>query len=1170
MKLLQLSVLSFLMFRGTLELTVTNTISNSGPRLGETITLNCNIVNGIASSVIWYKGSDSNTKEIYMSHNCLVVEEEYKARLTNVKCDTNEYIFQLSNVEISDSGNWTCEANGEEATTLELDVLVPPLTPAVTNPSPIKVGDTANFTCNAENENVTKPVTYTWTKNGTTVSRSGTKEPGALLFSPVKKADAGKYVCVAKNDAGSKASTVQDFVVYFPPLTPAVKNPSPIKVGDTAKFTCNAENENVTKPVTYTWTKNGTTVSPGTTEPGALLFSPVKKADEGKYVCVAKNDAGSKTSTEEDFVVYFPPLTPAVTNPSPIKVGDTANFTCNAENENVTKPVTYTWTKNGTTVSRSGTKEPGTLLFSPVKKADAGKYVCVAKNDAGSKASTVQDFVVYYSPRIDPEAKMKYDVEGEIGKEASFELFIIAKPTPATTGYIWSKADIKLSNSLSKYEITSGSTSSKLSIKNVTSSDYDNYTCSVQTSGFQAMVFKFKLLKPGTRQFKVTNTISDLHPRLGETIMLNCNIVHGNANGVAWYKDKQFVEKVIYLSHNCFVIAEEYKSRLTNVKCNSNDYNFQLSNVDISDSGDWRCVADREEATTLRLDVLVPPLTPAVKNPSPIKVGDTAKFTCNAENENVTKPVTYTWTKNGTTVSPGTKEPGALLFSPVKKADEGKYVCVAKNDAGSKASTEEDFVVYFPLNVQVKINKMTVNEHGFVRFECATSGDNPWVIERYQWLWLKIGSPAEQVIQDTATSTQNGKFLEFTRIPYDRSGTYTCKAWILGRMEQESAFLNVQYSPRIDPEAKMKYDVVGEIGKDASFELFTIANPVPDTSGYVWSKDDNVPRKFSSGYKLISWPKTYSKLIIKNVTSSDYENYTCSVKTSGFQAKVFTFRLLKPEKPEASLIGVNRIAVVAIVCSLAGAGIIAITVVIMAVVLWQRDLLRLGKRHSHRPANNTVDYDDTRVEFTTAGIRPVHTYANIETDHVNDVFDPVRWRGQNPTQPVPTGHHVPVHRVHENEPTDSDDDVCAYDYATWQQGVLGQSPVPEPQQSQMECGSSDDEYGEYILSDPMSRQEGQEPEGTYNELPILAEDEHMELRILVEGQPHRSTAESSSSQANGANGRTPIRSNVAQELTPSRSNDDMANEQGSPYAHLDPVAPVTPGDYLDFRQLGSE
>ncbi|XP_064650927.1 hemicentin-1-like [Lineus longissimus] len=454
-----------------------------------------------------------------------------------------------------------------------------------------------------------------------------------------------------------------------------------------------------------------------------------------------------------------------------------------------------------------------------------------------------------------------------------------------------------------------------------------------------------------------------------------------------------------------------------------------------------------------RLNGQFPPLTPAVKNPSPIKVGDTAKFTCNAENKNVTKPVTYTWTKNGTNVSPGTTEPGALLFSPVKKADEGKYVCVAKNDAGSKASTEEDIVVYFPLNVQVKISKTTVNEHEFMRFECATSGDNPEVIERYQWLWLKNGSPAEQVIQDTATNTQNGKFLEFTRIPYDRSGTYTCKAWILGRMEQESTFLNVQYSPRIDPEAKMKYDVVGEIGKEASFELFTIANPVPDTSGYVWSNDGNVPRNFSSSYELISWHKTYSKLIIKNVKSSDYENYTCSVKTSGFQAKVFTFRLLKPEKPETSLIGVNWTAVV--VGSLVGAGIVAIIGITLAVVLWKCGLVRRGWRLSHRPANY-----DTRVEFTTAGKPAVHTFFNNGTDYVSNVFYPVRLPGQNHLQPIPTWQLVPVHGVHGNESEDSDDDDHLGDPRTWKQGLKGENSVLEHQENQTECATAHEEQGQ--------------------------------------------------------------------------------------------------------------
>ncbi|XP_064651677.1 uncharacterized protein LOC135502651 [Lineus longissimus] len=377
------------------------------------------------------------------------------------------------------------------------------------------------------------------------------------------------------------------------------------------------------------------------------------------------------------------------------------------------------------------------------------------------------------------------------------------------------------------------------------------------------------LMFRGTLELTVTNTISNLRPCLGETITLSCN-VDGNATNVIWYKDRHPITRAIFLSYNCLVAAEEYKSRLTNVKCDTNNYDFQLSNVQIWDRGDWGCEADGEEATTkLRLDALVPTLTPAVTNPSPIKVGDTAKFTFNAENENVTKPVTYTWTKNGTTVSPGTKEP-------------------------------------VPHNVQVRISKTPVNEHEYVRFECATSGDNPVVIERCQWLWMKSGSTAEQVIQDTATSTQNGKFLEFMRIPYDRSGKYSCKAWILGRIEQASTVLNVQYSPRIDPEAKMKYDVVGDIGKEASFELFIIANPTPATTGYIWSKDDNILSNSSSDYEITSRPMS-SKLIIKIVKSSNYDNYTCSVKTSGFQAKVFKFKLLKPENTQTSLLGMNRI-----------------------------------------------------------------------------------------------------------------------------------------------------------------------------------------------------------------------------------------------------------------------
>ncbi|XP_064651608.1 contactin-5-like [Lineus longissimus] len=825
----------------------------------------------------------------------------------------------------------------------------------------------------------------------------------------------------------------------------------------------------------------------------------------------------------------------------------------------------WLWMKSGSTAEQviqdaeTSTQNGKLFEFVRIPYDRSGTYTCKAWNLGGmGQASAV--LTVHFSPRIDPEANMTYDVVGEIGKEASFELFIIANPTPATTGYVWSKDDNILSNSSSEYEIISGPTSSKLAIEHVKSSDYGNYTCPVKTSGFQTKVFKFKLLKP------------------------------------------------------------------------------------------------------------VPP------------------------------------------------------------------------------------------DVQVKISKTTVNEHEFVRFECATSGGYPDHIERYQWLWKKSGSTAEQVIQDSETSTQNGKLFEFVRIPYDRSGTYSCKAWNLGGMGQTSAVLTVHFSPRIDPEASSTYDVVGKIGKEASFELFIIANPTPATTGYVWSKDDNILSNSSSEYEIISGP-TSSKLAIEHVKSSHYGNYTCSVKTSGFQAKVFKFKLFKPgppsapsklevvnstavaatlkwiseinggseqrfyvqykkfadnwdvapevpqggmtdpglkravyhkimglesdvgymfrvrsrnshtgthtsnfsnvasgetpEKPKTSLKGVNRIGKkvtvgwervtgkytglkikycqtgtvdcmthtvpkqedtyvtfvvdpdksyyyymvvedggdvvyrsrvfndevddktsIAAVGGLVGAGIVAITGVVLAVILWKRGLLRWRKRQCHRPANDNADYDDTRVEFTADGKPQVHIYAKIETDHVNDVFDREHWHGQKPPQPLPTGHRVPVHGAHRNEPAESDDDVDAdvgaYDYATWQQGVPGQRLVPAPQQNQTECGSSDDESGEYILSDPISDQEGQEPEGTYNDLPIFVTDAQKELRIHKDAQPDQSTAESSSRQGIGSNERTPSRSNGAQEMVTSRSNDNMGNEQGSLYAHLDPAAPVPHGEYLDFRQLSSE
>ncbi|XP_064651221.1 uncharacterized protein LOC135502364 [Lineus longissimus] len=753
MKLLLILVLSVLQLEETLLVkTITNTISNLRPLIGETITLSCNTSGGPFIDVVWWKNKHRDPKTV-LTYNCIVVAEDYTSRLTNRTCDTNNFDFQLRNVQISDSGIWECGTQSLSSTTRPvLDVLVPvpPQKPRVTNPSPIIVGKTAKFTCNAENENVTKPVTYTWTKNGDTVS-PGTIERGALLFSPVKKSDAGKYVCVAKNDAGSMTSTEQVLVVYLPvlPQKPRVTNPSPIIVGKTAKFTCNAENENVTKPVTYTWTKNGDAVSPGTIGTGALLFSPVKESDAGKYVCVAKNYAGTKASTEQVLVVY-----PPHSAPSKLKVVNTTAVA-----------VTLEW---------------------------------ISEFNGGSK----QRFYVQYKKSVD-----NWDVAADVPQGG--------------------------------------------------------------------------ITDPGLK--------------------------------------KAVYHKVMGLESNV-------------------GYMFRVRSKN-SDPGTH-----------------------------------TSKFSNITSGKTLEKPQT-------------------------------SHISVSRTD-----------------------NKVTVR-------------------------WKQV----------------TGKYTAI-KVNYCEIDTGDCMNYTVPNPEDNHATFF------LDANRTYYYHLIIVDGGDVVYTSTGIKDGINDES-YLKVVDD---------------------------------------KTS-----------------------------VAVLGGLVGAVIIAIagmTGVIVAVVLWKRGLvcMRWGNGQSHRPANDTADNNGTRVEFTTMN-SSVQIYNDIGTEQQNDVVHAASTTGQNPAES--TGHHAPANEDFRNESTSSDDDVNAYDYAfsltTWKPGVSVQSPVSVRQANRAE--PEDATHYEVM-------QRELETEYTYNQLPILKLE-----------QRDQSTTESGLGKAD-----------VAKELTPSRSSDDVADGRDSPYAHLDRVESVKAGEYLDFAQLSPE
>ncbi|XP_064651699.1 hemicentin-1-like isoform X2 [Lineus longissimus] len=745
--LLCLGLLLVQLLHGALGITITNTISNSRPRLGETITLECNIKDGNPTEVSWYKDRHINTKAMIIAFNCLVVPKEYKTRFTKVKCDANNYNFQLSDVQIKDRGQWECEADGESATNkLQLDVLVPPLIPTVTNPSPVKVGDNGKFTCNAENENVTKPVTYTWTKNGNTVSPR-TVEPGALLFSSVKKSDAGKYACVATNDAGDKTSTEQDFVIYYAPDSVKLKTTTASNSkseSETETFTCEAIGGN---PVP--------------------LVKLIRQVGSKKETLIEENNRD----------VIF--------NRQMMRQDNQVKFYCEATGPGIPNQMT------SSLVTYNVLFAPNTVQLTEIPQGHVSQ-------------NSTKDLICQGGSASNPKAMIEWQ--------------------KVLNGKVTFPESLTVEENMEEREYYGVKVMSTVSLDTTKANNGAVYKCLLVYNGKQTI----------NLQHQVT-------------------------------MDIRFRPTNIVLSESPYgAVLENSQKMLTCETSSSNKPSSIIWKKYVSSNKGWATI-----------------------------LGGVQQLVVGEYNSR-------------RTVS-------TLLVQTTREQHLAQYLCQARyqNSLLSIKQTTA-LIIYFPHNVQVKVSKTTVNEHEFVRFECDTSGGNPAPIKRYQWLWKKSGSTKEQVIQDTETSTQNGKYLEFTRIPYDKSGTYSCKAWNDGGMGQASTVLNVQYSPRIDPETKMKYDVAGEMGKEAMFELFIIANPTPVTTGYTWSKDGNVISRTSPDYEIISGP-TSSKLKIKNVKSSDYKNYTCSVRTSGFQAKVFKFKLLKAGPPSApsNLTVVNSTAVAA-------------------------------------------------------------------------------------------------------------------------------------------------------------------------------------------------------------------------------------------------------------------
>ncbi|XP_036394471.1 nephrin [Megalops cyprinoides] len=223
-----------------------------------------------------------------------------------------ELELEIWNVTRRDSGNYTvvCKNDeGENRTTVNLDVHYAPSVKARTDPTRVDLGQTADLECVAEaNPVVTGMFSWEWlgVDDDLPGSQKEDGDVGWLTIPEVTRFHSGRYRCTVKNGIAPPASADIELIVRFKPEIK--KGPQWSKVasrGDgtsTAEVICQAEG---IPKVDFTWAKNNITMDftnprylertlrEGLVHTSTVTIVNVSAAlDYAVFTCTARNTLG--------------------------------------------------------------------------------------------------------------------------------------------------------------------------------------------------------------------------------------------------------------------------------------------------------------------------------------------------------------------------------------------------------------------------------------------------------------------------------------------------------------------------------------------------------------------------------------------------------------------------------------------------------------------------------------------------------------------------------------------------------------------------------------------------------------------------------------------------------------------------------------------------------------
>ncbi|XP_072421818.1 hemicentin-1-like isoform X1 [Chiloscyllium punctatum] len=770
--------------------------------------------------------------------------------------------LKIENVRESDAGTYTCMATsaaGEEHLQYTVDILVPPqllieesshVTVTIDNPLELACKVTGN-----------PPPKITWLRNNimlTELDGAQVSAHGSKLFIPrLKSVDVGRYVCVARNEAGERRREF-NVTIHVPPVVTIVGVENlVIVVGKSAILECTATG--IPTP-SISWLKNSQLL---TETSGRLKIEKVTQQDEGIYSCIATNGAG-ESQQDTRVTVYEPPvINKSVDTNKTVTMNLPASFECLASG---TPPPVLTWFKGQkliTDLAGSSVLENGrTLRIQNAQVSDGGQYRCVATNVAGS-TELQYSLKVYVPPVISTALHL---VTVLINQPIELQCEATGDPPPKIT---WLKDNTPISMMTEGLKfLLEGQI---LSLASAHFSDSGVYSCvAVNAAGEDQKQIHLQVYLPPS----ILGEEQNVSVTLNDYISLDCQSQAFPPPTLRWTKDGQ-------------PLPMRADHRLS-----ENASLFEIKSAQIQDAGRYTCEASNNAGKTEKnynLHVWVPPTFYGLKEQISVTVteGNTLSLFCDCIG--IPYP-TLEWQKNGKplstvkddriTVSSGSQ---MLQIARTRISDAANYTCIGTNLAGTN---KQDYSVEIYVMPSIKNGGRQPTEISIARgaeitLECEADGV-PWPT----LTWVKDGRP---VVSRRGIQVENeGRSLKIQRAQEDNTGRYTCLAINVAGQSDRKFDLSVHVPPAI----------IGEIGAPEnistllsnSISLICEATGVPPPV-FTWFRNGS-PIVSSTRMQILSGGRT---LKLTRVLMGDAGHYSCVASNSvGEAAKDFHVDVLSP------------------------------------------------------------------------------------------------------------------------------------------------------------------------------------------------------------------------------------------------------------------------------------